>query len=137
MTDTYKVVQVTEEEWNQLEKEERELREIRYQELVKENCKGIFKDSESLSAFFYILSHNETLYDAREDIYDFENTTIKENMDLEDWFSGSVKALLEIALNLFNPYESKADVHDTFIYLTQEKMEIAFHAIRIRTGYMN
>lgn len=82
-------------------------------------------------ALFFILAGNEYLLEKVAAIYDFDENGIKPNCLRSLRLSGGTKALLKLALHLYNVHH-KITVEDAFCSLDAENKQLALEAIRIR-----
>ena len=86
------------------------------------------------TAMFYIIAGNAELYSYVESIYDFTKDELKIASDFGklNAICTSSKALLKLAIQLYNSLNNTQSVYDTFVYLDTENMRLASEAIRIR-----
>lgn len=81
-------------------------------------------------AMFYLIANSDELYKMVDSIYDFSRSDLKEEAYAIDSLSSSSRALLKLALNLFN--ESPADVSDVFCNLDDKNFELAQESIKLK-----
>jgi hypothetical protein len=95
-------------------------------------------DDVERTALYYIISGNKYLYTKRNCIYDFEKNISKfSGFDsINTDFSTSSKALIRLAMNLFNGYKDNfSDPFNLFGYLDIENYNLAINSVKIRFHY--
>jgi hypothetical protein len=83
-----------------------------------------------LIPLLYIVSGNKSLYKRVGEIYDFEENKPKPIRG--SMWSSSEKAMVKLALQLYNYSNNKQNVIDTFSRLDQNNFQLAVNAIKIR-----
>lgn len=96
---------------------------------LMEKDKANPKDLERKSLFF-IIAGNEELWNLQDEIYDFEEHSIKTEL-LESGICSSSKTLIKIGFNLYNSYPTDS-ILDSLYYLDKHNFELVITAIRIR-----
>lgn len=102
--------------------------EERFAELLSKDNTGT-SDLER-KAMFYILATPE-LYNKINGIYDFENHWIKTDCFKKVDLSSGFSAMVKLAFNLYNSYESPTPI-DIFSILDSDNFDICINAIKIR-----
>jgi hypothetical protein len=89
------------------------------------------------TAMFYIIAGNRDLFPHINSIYDFNNEELKIDSKLGKLkvLCSSSKALLKLALNLYNSAHSKQSVYETFYCLDNDNKLLACEAIKIRFNF--
>jgi len=82
-------------------------------------------------ALFHVLAGNSDLYNHVDDIYNFEDHTIKLTCLNKAWLTSSTRGLIKLAFNLFNNSQ-KNTTYDSFVYLDYKNTVLALEAIKIR-----
>ena len=95
--------------------------------MIKENIGEL--DVER-TALFYILAITE-LYEHIQRIYNFEEQSIKSDGLKEDYFSDSLRIMIELAFKLYKAYESQTSFAN-FSKLESTNFDISMNAIKIR-----
>jgi hypothetical protein len=107
----------------------------RYFELLAKD--GTHDTDIERKAFFWIIAHNDDLYQKIRHIYDFIERGINpdclDNGNVD--FCSSSKALVKLAFNLYNGYP--ADVRESFYILDGDNFHIALDAIRMRFNFLD
>lgn len=102
--------------------------EKRVDELIeKDNANP--KDTER-KALFFLIAGNDELWKLQEQIYDFEDHSIKPEI-LDGGICTSSKTLIRIGFNLYNSYPTES-ILDSFYVLDDNNFELVIQAIRIR-----
>ena len=87
------------------------------------------KDTERESLFF-LIAGNDELWKLQDQIYDFEDHSIKPEV-LESGICTSSKTLIRVGFNLYNSYPTES-ILDCFYALDDDNFELVIQAIRIR-----
>lgn len=95
--------------------------------MIKENIGEL--DVER-TALFYILAITE-LYEHIQRIYNFEEQSIKSDGLKEDYFSDSLRIMIELAFKLYKAYESQTSFAN-LSKLESTNFDISMNAIKIR-----
>lgn len=95
--------------------------------MIKDKTRSTDIERESL---FFIIAGSEELWNLQNQIYDFEDHSIKPEV-LESGICSSSKTLIKIGFNLYNNYPTDS-VLDSFEGLDQYNFELVMHAIRLR-----
>lgn len=94
---------------------------------------GVENDIER-EALFYIIAGNDELYSHVNSIYDFKCRQLKITTKLGklNVMCDSAKAMLKLAIQLYNNTTNKQSVFDTFIFLDSTNKLLALNAICLR-----
>lgn len=94
---------------------------------------GVENDIER-KALFYIIAGNDELYSYVNSIYDFKFRQLKITTKLGklNVMCDSSKAMLKLAIQLYNSANNKQTVFDTFVFLDSTNKALALNAICLR-----
>ncbi|MCH4891202.1 hypothetical protein EZV73_26725 [Acidaminobacter sp. JC074] len=101
----------------------------RYKELVERD--NMRKSDVERKALFHIIAGNAELYKHVDDIYNFDDHTIKLNVFKKAWMTSGSRGLLKLAFNLYNGSQ-KNSTYESFVYLDKASTFLALEAITIR-----
>jgi hypothetical protein len=108
--------------------------EEQFNKLLEATCYPHDRERKSM---FYIIAGSNELFSYIDRIYDFNNEELKlcSKLGKLNTICSSSKALLKLALQLYNSANNKQSVYDTFIYLDNDNKRLACEAIKIRFNF--
>ena len=100
---------------------------------------GNYRVDKENAAILYVIASNEKLYNEYRDIMDLGNNEINIEKVDNNYYSSSEKALLRLAVNLFNGYTGRTEeeskefcINNIMNKLDERNRIIAMNAIKIR-----